>query len=61
MGPIGSKICHEDVSRDDPKQTIDSRPFGIDSQPMMKRRKRKLIACNREAPPPTSPVTYAYL
>ena len=25
MGPIGSKICYEDVSRDDPKQTIDSR------------------------------------
>lgn len=25
MGSIGSKICYEHVSRDDPKQTIDSR------------------------------------
>jgi hypothetical protein len=29
MRSIGSKICDEDVSRDDPKQTIDSRSFRI--------------------------------
>jgi hypothetical protein len=39
MGPIGSKICDEDVSRDDPKQTIDSRSLRIDFTPMMKRGK----------------------
>ena len=44
MGSIGSKICYEHVSRDDPKQTIDSRhSVSISIFTDERRKKRKLM------------------
>ena len=46
MGPIGSKVAYEYVSRDDPKQTIDSHCSISIFTPVMNRvgeKKKKLV------------------